>query len=126
MASSSVIDPPTHFLSSDDDGSPISRNPGKRPMSSSAHSLDKKGSRGSKSRRSCSDNYQEAFNNFNRFSSIVSTKRQAREKYSIEVAKKVVKGLNLEKRLHMILLKELLNEEFCALFLSFSESEQVT
>ena len=44
----------------------------------------------------------------------------------MEVAKKVVEGLNLEKRLHMFLLRELLDEKFHALFLSFNESEQVT
>ena len=52
MASSSVIDPPHHFLSSDDDGSPVGTHPGKRPLSTGTYSSKKEGSKGSKSRRS--------------------------------------------------------------------------
>ena len=70
-----------------------------------------------------SNNYQKALSNFNRFSSIVSNDRDAKAKYSIEVVKKTVESLNLERMLQMFLLKELLDEEFYALFLSFSDSK---
>ncbi|XP_027173184.1 uncharacterized protein LOC113772886 [Coffea eugenioides] len=126
VASSSVIDPPHHFLSSDDEDSPIPRNPSKRPISSGAYSSEKDGSRGAKSRQSGSENYQEALSNFNRFSCIAANEKESREKYSIAAAKKAVESLGLEKRLHMFLLKELLDEEFRALFLSFSRDEQLT
>ena len=126
VASSSVIDPPHHCLSSDDDGSPVGTHPGKRPLSTGAYSSEKEGSRSSKSRKSSSENYQEALSNFNRFSCIVSSERESKEKYSIEAVKKVVESLKLEDQLHMFLLKELLDKEFRALFLSFSQSEQLT
>ena len=123
LASSSVINPANLNRTSDDDRSPVPRNPGKRPIGSAAYSDEKEGSRGTKSRKSGSDDYQEALSNFNRFFSIVSTDRAAKEKYSIEVSKKVVQELKLKRTLQMYFLKELLDEEFRALFLSFSESE---
>ena len=125
MASSSVINPTNSNRTSDNDGSPVPRNPGKRPIGSAAYSDEKESSRGIKSRKSGSDNYQEALSNFNRFSSICSEEREAKEKYSLQVAKKVVQGLKLERTLSMYLLKELLDDEFRALFLSFSEDEQM-
>ncbi|XP_071931623.1 uncharacterized protein [Coffea arabica] len=126
VASRSVIDLPHHFLSFDDDGSPVGTHPSKRPLSTGAYSSKKEGSSSSKSRKSSSENYQEALSNFNRFSCIVSSERESKEKYSIEAVKKVVESLKLEDQLHMFLLKELLDKEFRALFLSFSQSEQLT
>ncbi|XP_071918566.1 uncharacterized protein [Coffea arabica] len=126
VASSSVINPADSKGTSDDTDSPIMSNPGKRPLGSASQSSENEDSRGTKSRRSGSENYQEALSNFNRFSSIACSERESKEKYSIEVAKKAVEDLKLDDTVHMYVLKELLDGEFRALFISFSESEQIT
>ena len=123
VVSNAIIDPPNLFVSSDGDGNPVLRNLNKWPISSAAYIFKKKGSRDSKSQISGSNNYQKALSNFNRFSSVISNEKETKEKYSIEVVKKVVESLNLERRLQMFPLKELLDEEFYALFLSFSNNE---
>ena len=49
VASSSVINPADSKGTSDGDGSPIMRNPGKRPMGSAPYSFENEGSRETKS-----------------------------------------------------------------------------
>ena len=94
VASSSVINPADSKGTSDDDGSPSMRNPGKRPLGSAPHSSENEGSRGTKSRRSGSENYQEALSNFNRFSSISCFERESKRNIQLRLLRKQLRGFN--------------------------------